>query len=716
MLKPGEVLSLLEPGGALSLAIKGFESRQEQKEMLQDVVSAFNEGEIALIEAGTGTGKSMAYLIPALLFATKCQGKVLISTRTINLQEQLFHKDLPELQKALNLDVKVVIAKGMYNYLCKRKLKDSEMELAALPEEEKDQFEKIVAWQAGALSGSKTDLPFTPSEKTWERVCCESDSCNGKRCPFYKECFFFKARKEAENAKIIIANHNLFFADIANDGTLLPPYEKIILDEAHHIEDIATEYFASKASRFDLLKTITRLASERMGKLTSLRKRLQECAAHDPEFSQVDLAELMHLLTLTIPLEKRKLLDAHKSAFDAFERFVGTVNQEMEAKLRLLPQVAKVLSWTEEIIPAATLLIQALQEFHSTIHLLNQQVERLPSKNAIEKTEGIRLEIRAASTKLDKAASHLAKILDEKPEAGRVKWMEKQKMVTANNITLTDAELDISHHLAELLFSKYSTIILTSATMTTHKKFRFLRERLGLTPEKCSRTVIEKIYPSPFHYQKQALLAVPSDMPAPDHPNFEQEAVEKIWMALRTSRGGAFILFTSYSMLLRCYAALLPRIEKERFTLFKQGDADRAEIVESFRKTKNGILFATDSFWEGVDVVGQALRCVIIVKLPFRVPTDPLLEARAEALQAEGKNPFQHYAIPLATLKFKQGFGRLIRHKSDRGCFLCLDSRLITRNYGKHFLSSLPSNNILIDTGENISIKMKEFYKNHKFF
>ncbi len=329
-----------------------------------------------------------------------------------------------------------------------------------------------------------------------------------------------------------------------------------------------------------------------------------------------------------------------------------------------------------------------------------------------EQTKSIRLDIQAFAMRLEEAISFLAQFLSSWQDVSKVRWIETQVMRTLVNVHLVIADLDVSQALVDFLFSKFATIVLCSATLATNRRFAFIRQRLGLVEERLpQREVTEHAYDSPFDYQKQALLIVPTDMPPPNHAEFPALAYENVWQAIQASQGQAFVLFTSYQMLQQCYEVLAKRLEEGRYPVFKQGEEQRRKLLDKFKETGRAVLFGTDSFWEGVDVMGDALRCVIIVKLPFRVPSEPIIQARTELVMAQGGNPFLDYAVPHATMKFKQGFGRLIRHKWDRGCVVCLDTRLATKGYGRLFLNSLPPCEKVFANGACVWPKMREFYR-----
>lgn len=721
MLDEESILPILRPEGSLSRCIQGFEPREQQQRMLSNIVDAYNQNKIALIEAGTGTGKSMAYLIPSIIWSIKRGEKTLVSTNTIALQEQLIFKDIPLAIKAIGTSIKAVLVKGMGNYICLRKLQDSRYEKPGLPDIEAEELDKIEAWAEKTLDGSISDLPFTPSYNGWDRVSAESDTCNRRECHHYQNCHFIRARRQAEEAQILITNHSMLFADLAfraeeheHSEGLIPDYQRVILDEAHNIEDTATEFFANKVSHLHMLRTLRRLSADKNGKLALLRIKIDEL------FRKQRSPEVDHLITrLTIDLAAKphELSVLITDTFQIFKEFIESFkpNDEEEkgnAKFRILPRHFLHPEWIKRVVPHTKMLIDSIKQYTSAIHHFQMDLMEIDHPKIAEHTEGTRFEINALANRLEQAAIILQNFTSEECPKTHVRWVEVQQMKTMTNLHLVDADLDVAKILAESLFKKFPTTVLCSATLATNKSFEFMKKRLGMTEELLSgKITTENIYSSPFDYQKQALLVIPTDIPPPNDPQFLEVVCERIWESIQASRGNAFLLFTSYSMLQTCYEKLSKRLLDNRYHLLKQGEASRQTLLSRFKDKDYSILFGTSSFWEGVDVPGDALRCVVIVKLPFKVPSEPLIQARTELIKAEGGDPFMDYSVPLAIVKFKQGFGRLIRNKKDRGCIVCLDSRLVTKGYGRLFLNSLPQCQQLFALGKDILEPMKEFYK-----
>lgn len=733
VLQSQKILKLIQTDGLFCRTLKGFEPRIQQQNMMVNVIDAYNHDQIALIEAGTGTGKSLAYLIPALIWAARANERTVISTNTITLQEQLLNKDIPHLLDTLNLKLKVVLVKGMNNYLCLRKLEDAQSELHLFPSEDHEELDKIAAWRQTAIEGSRSEIPFVPSPATWDRVGAESEACSHHECPYYQQCYFFKARRHAQDAQLLIVNHHLLFSDLVrradqnnySETAILPAYKRVVLDEAHHIEDIATEYFANRLNRLDLMRVLARLAADKhapaQGKLLLLKEKIQLFFRKTPPR---EISQLLNRLTIELPALRHALNDRVHQAFDVFGQFIDHIKQPLqhlfqedtaaasEQKLRLLEEHQTHPKWKEEVLPQAQQLIDALKYYQQVLNSLEVDFKLIDHERLHEQTKGIRLDIQALAVRLETAMSLLHHFFSKWKDFSKVRWIESQPMKTLVNVHLVDADLDVSQALVDFLFSKFPTIVLCSATLTSNQQFTFIRRRLGLTQQILpQRIVTENFYDSPFDYRQQALLAVPTDIPPPTHADFNEIAYENVWKAIEASHGHAFVLFTSYTMLKKCYEVLAKRLEAHAYPTFKQGDDNRQGLLNKFKATKRAVLFGTDSFWEGVDVVGDALRCVIIIKLPFKVPSEPITQARTEAILERGGDPFFEYAVPHAIVKFKQGFGRLIRHKWDRGCIICLDTRLVMKGYGKLFLNSLPACEKAFMNGAQLWPKVAEFYR-----
>jgi len=618
---------LFSPGGLLHRSFPHFEERKEQLEMAKVIGSAYLKNRVALIEAGTGIGKSLAYLAPAVFWAMQEKERTVISTHTIALQEQLIEKELPFLLNLLQADVKVSLVKGMGNYVCLRKFHESD--------EKETKMERFIETTE---EGSRSAISFPLSPGAWEKVSAEPSRCTGSKCPYYKPCFFFKARRRLEDSKVLVVNHHLLMADLMAEGdrAILPSFDRLVIDEAHNFEDVALQALSKQVDRQSVLKVLSHKFDVPADLSSTLRIKIE-----------LDIAAEMHRL--------------FTHAEEAFRMLLQAIPFNV-VSLRVRDPLSP------DIEEAFTLLYKDLHKL--SVSLI------AAAKDA---PEALSLDCLAVAGELAEDADNLALFFTHEGEETRLRWIE----ISATNLFLREADLDIAAQLKAKIFDRFSTTTLCSATMAAGRDFSFARKRLGV--DISNRTAVEAIYDSPFDYENRAFLGIPSDMPFPHEPGFVQAASSKVEMILRKTGGGAFVLFTSYDMLNQCYHLL-----KEKFTILRQGDSARTLLLDKFKERNDSVLFGTDSFWEGVDVPGDALRCVIIVKLPFKVPDDPIVAARGDLLKKEGKDPFMDYLLPDAAIKFKQGFGRLMRRKTDSGCIICLDKRLMTKNYGKTFLKSLP--------------------------
>lgn len=660
---------IFSDSGLLAQNIFGYEFRFGQYEMAQKIWGAFSEEKNALVEAGTGIGKSLAYLVPALLWSYKTGEKIVISTYTISLQEQLFEKDLPLLIEALGIDLKVILAKGMNNYLCMKKLEDA---ATANRFFDKD-LDEILHWSRKNSDGTKSEIPFFISSETWGRVYAEPENCTYAKCPHYNRCFFFKARSKVQTADVVIVNHHLLMSHLmANqERAILPPFSRLIIDEAHHLEHVARTSQSRILDRIDLYKQLGKIHSDihpEVSRLFFIRDKTKD-------------KKLKTFLEIELPGEKRNLLKTIDETFEIIERHFPSSHTKW--------RITFSNAWDLKVSPELEKLIESLRRYSSSLNSIEDEID----KETKSKVETALFEIQGVCQYIEETIETIKLILEGKD----IRWAEKQ----STGIALFFSKLDVAPFLEDSLFSSLKSTVLCSATLSVRGKFDHIKENIGLKEE-----AVEGIYPSPFDFQSRTFLLGIKDIAPPTQYHFLEEASEIIRNAIKISKGGAFVLFTSYDMLEKCAEKL------SDLSILKQGDLPRHRLLEEFKERENGILFGTDSFWEGVDVSGRALRLVIIMKLPFPVPTDPLLEARFEQLKAMGRDPFQEISIPQAVTKFKQGFGRLMRHKGDFGCVLCLDQRLFTRPYGKVFLESLPECLVSFNDKSMIFREMENFYKN----
>ncbi|MBL4637123.1 MAG: ATP-dependent DNA helicase [Kofleriaceae bacterium] len=634
------------PGGALQEGLSSYESRPEQKRMASAVASAFADGASLLVEAGTGTGKSLAYLIPAL----SSNLRVIVSTATRSLQDQLLSKDLPLLRQVLKEPFEAVPLKGTSNYLCKRKLSARSM-LGG----DDSHWLALKEWAYRTETGDRADLISIPEDAAiWAEVTTTPESRLASRCPHYEQCFVTKARRRAEEADLVIVNHHLFFADLAlrkeHPGAhVLPDYEAVIFDEAHGLEETMTEHFGVNIST---------------QRIEHLLRDWRNHIAGDPRQAE----------NPWMPKRGQRLADetAVRSAefFAAIRRKLIPLAQASDGERFTLPDDLV----DEHTEPMWHALDTALEELYANGV---RGAELLRDDEHEEKSE----ELKILAGRCARFRNDLASIADRKVGRGDYVFWGRLR---GQSISLHASPVAVKHVLQEELLSKGSSLVLTSATLSAGGGFSHLRSRLGLEAD----TTDELLVDSPFDYQKQCLLYLPRDIPDPRNAADMALRHERIAKLVDITRGHALLLFTSYRAMHQCHEALKKTIP---YPLFVQGQAPRNALLEEFRETPGAVLLATSSFWEGIDIPGKALTHVLIDKLPFDVPSDPLNEARMNKLEAEGISAFENYQLPRAAIALKQGFGRLIRHKTDRGIVSILDPRIVTRRYGRFFLDSLPS-------------------------
>ena len=710
-----EVERFYAPDGALDASLREYEPRAEQVRMAFAVAEAFNEGKVAVIEAGTGTGKSLAYLYPAVLWAVRNKERVVVSTNTINLQEQLIKKDIPLLQKA-GLAFRAVLVKGRSNYLCLRKL-DAVAAEPGLFKDEGDELQAIIAWGEKSADGCRSDLSFIPRDEVWEEVACEADQCGRVKCPFYSRCFFYTARRAAAGADVLVVNHALLMADVAvrqetgYDATaILPPFTRLIFDEGHHLEDTATDCLASQVTRQGLLKLLGKLQNPKKPQRGLLPHLSAKLASEIPEALDDLYQEIaFHLEEGLIP-RRSALADAIGSGLDAvglmlLQHLKRDRESRSEEKLRVTPAIHGTPFWQE----AAERLRKLSAELVAyTTHMDDflKGCDRLPEK-VRDRLAGPLIDLKGLKGRLASAVEHLNFFVSR--AEGYCSWFEVKKGGKGMTVRLCCAPLEVAETIKSVIIDKFRTVILTSATLAVGERFDYLEERTGIGLVERAR-VTELLLASPFDYGRQAFVGIPADMPEPTSSGFPAAVVEALRGALAISRGRAFVLFTSYDLLTRIYGRLEGELREMGLNPMRQGEANRHLLLSRFRKGENSVLFATDSFWEGVDVQGRALELVVITRLPFRVPTEPILEARAEHIAARGGDPFMEYTVPQAVIKFKQGFGRLIRSRDDRGAVLILDSRVLTKNYGRIFLRALPDVRAVKGSGAEVLAEMAPFF------
>jgi ATP-dependent DNA helicase DinG len=690
-LNPEHIIFSLSEGGDVAQKLPAFELRQSQLDLLELITSSFNEDALLMAEAGTGVGKSFAYLLPAMHFAVENKEKVVISTATITLQHQLFEKDIPLVASAIGKEIKSVIMKGRGNYLCMRRLDDALKE-PPLDDDELNEIKRIAEWSNKTKNGERSELSFLPAENVWSVLCSESDLCLGSHCAWREICFILKLRKEANNANIIVVNHHLLFADLAaryegagyENAVVLPPFNRLIIDEAHTIEKAATSFFSSQFARTGIFRQLSRLYHKRRRNQRGLLVRL--CAMLP---SSED-----HLDTLAEALQK-----VRKSAEELDECALQLCGQD--GIYRLSPSVDESFL-KKALFPHLKGLRKHILSF---TNMIRDITENLSDETANDPAVW---EIKTIIKRLESTAKICDVFCKYRKHEDKVLWIERQQFSTSPWAVFTQTPLDLAPKLKDSVFSPNKTVVCVSATLALNGDFTYWMDRCGIGGLK-NRTLFCGCFPSPFPYSASVLLASPADAPLPEEEGW-QGFIDKAVIRLTAIAGGsALVLFTSYQSLTSAYNAAKDDLAAAGIRCLKQGDDDRSKLLKDFVLDTKSCLFATDSFWEGVDAPGDTLRLVIICRLPFTSPGDPVLEARREAIEKRSGNPFMELSLPQAVMKFKQGFGRLMRRSDDHGAVVVLDSRIIKKKYGQLFLQSLPETKTSFCNFDNILMDIENF-------
>ena len=699
--------ALLGVAGPIAKAHRRYEDRPSQRGFARAIARLYNGGGIGVLEAGTGVGKSLGYLIPALRWAAQNGERTVVSTNTINLQEQLIGKDLPFLVGALDdQPVRFALLKGWHNYICLYRLDQARGAGATLFDAgAASEVEGLAAWAARTSDGSLSDLASPPKPEVWDEVAAEPDLCLRLQCAHFDKCFLFAARRQAAQADVIVVNHHLLLADLAvrrasqkwDDSAVLPPYTRLVLDEGHHLEAAAASHLGATATRRGLLRLFGRLERRGKGLLPTLSARL---AARKDLLSVASL-DLVHARLYPSVMAAR---DKGGTVFDLLD---GVVEESRVPVYRLLDNFGEHPVWGAGLSAALDDLLRELELLGDNLRLVRERLET--DDKALEAHAPLLGELRGVTRRLENAGDALRAGLTPSGKVPTVRWLEVRGR--ERNLSVTSVPLDLAPILREDLFKRLETTIVTSATLSTDGKFDFVRTRLGLTesdvePETAS-------FPSPFDYATQAMLAVPTDVPAPnvDPRGHFDAVVDAIASVANAAGGGVFALFTSHRDLREAAIALRERGLDQRFPLMVHGEDGRDALLRRFKDAGHAILLGTSSFWEGVDVPGDPLRALVLSKLPFKVPTEPLTAAHCEAIEARGGDAFREYMIPHAALRLKQGFGRLIRTADDRGIVLLMDSRAANKGYGRDLIDGLPPARRVVAPWRDVEREIRKFYR-----
>ena len=700
------IASLLAKGGTLSRLTRGYEVREKQLELLRQIASCYNKNTIGVFEAGTGIGKSFAYLIPSIEWAYLNRERIVISTATINLQNQLINKDIPLALKILGIsseDVKIALVKGRGNYLCFRKLEEKlnetqflqgKFDITGFSEEKKD-LNVLYEWSNKTKTGDREELKI--KDELWKEVASDGETCLGSLCPFFSKCFVTKMKQAAESSLIVVANHHLIFADVKikmedetlkkgdddeeqKNSSVLPAFKYLVFDEAHSIKKTAINFFSSVISQKDIKRQLAILH------LQTTKKRKKGVIVELSYVVKDVVLKEFEILQSTL-LESHALLDVYALTFLLSSNAVSMTDLSLEYKNELLERFKKLNQAIFAMVRYLSKIIDVLEE------------DKKDDKHKIS----------LVTQKLISILEVTNNFIKYEEIEDTVFWFEKRKTSGGEEeISFIQTPLNVAAILKRYLFSRLEVAICVSATLQVGKNFGYYLNGVGLREE--SFEIIKGSFPSPFLYEENVLLSVPNDIPFPNEKSFQEEVNKAILSLIEATNGRALVLFTSYSSLIEASEYIKEKL-KSNIEIYTQGEKPRIKLLEDFKNNISACLFATMSFWEGIDVPGEALSHLILVKLPFTVPDHPVLLARAKALEKRGFNSFACLNLPEAVILFKQGFGRLIRTTKDRGVVTVLDKRLITKPYGKMFLESIPKTMQCFASFEKIIYTIKDFIK-----
>lgn len=670
--------------------LKQYEEREAQNQMFATVMEALQKDKHLLIEAGTGTGKSLGYLLPALYQSVKTGQKVTVSTHTINLQEQLRERDIPLLTQVMDFPFRAAIFKGRGHYLCLRKFehKINKREFAT-PKEDLITAAQMIVWLTMTETGDDEELNLSSrGGDFWETVASDSDSCLGRSCPWFRKCFYHRARHEAGTADVIVTNHSKLFTDVKASHQLLPSYEHLIIDEAHHLEEVAGKHLGLHMKYFTFIHPLTRLFKDsKTGQLPALRQMLNQSGM-----------EQAAVWSSTIDSMYSEAVDT-KEAWDKLsemlfamlpERSDASPGESGQFSARLKPS-DKPKGWSD----AGALEQQIYLILGELIRQGDKLLQEVEDELEDFGTESLMIDLKGLFKDLAGFRENLRFFMKMEDET-TVYWLEASGQFRSKSLQFYAVPVDVSRQLKEMFFDKKSSVVLTSATLSVDKSFQYMIDQLGLQEAADTGRLLTSMLPSPFNYREQALLVIPRDFPSVKgsigDELFVNTLVQSLSKAAHATKGRMLVLFTSYRMLRQVHEPLKESLAASDITVLGQGvdSGSRSRLTRRFQEAKSAVLLGTSSFWEGVDIPGDALTCLAIVRLPFQPPNQPLLEAKSELLRQQNKNPFMQLSVPQAVIRFKQGFGRLVRTGQDRGVVILYDTRVLESYYGKHFLYSLP--------------------------
>ncbi len=731
-LDEGDVLYTYTDGGTLSQIIKGYEYRHEQAVLAEAIIKSFNANSSLIAEAGTGIGKSFAYLIPALNWLKQNKTRIVVSTNTINLQQQIIEKDLPLIASEIAPSVKYTLVKGRSNYVCVRKVKDALKENENDPDlgfdDERASFiRSIDNWLDRTKDGSITDLGTKPRGELWELVASDNDTCLHRKCAHIENCFFYKMKKQLNASQLLVVNHHLLCADIAlysqSGGTfsLLPKYSKVVIDEAHNFEDCASSSFGDSGSKAAITKAIFNIHSGKAARGITKKTRVGGRGISErirsllienvDDMNPDDYAKAMDLADMVVSnvSEMKTVLDDCSKAFYSYCLENINVKEGNTFKFRITQTLSEDHNWKNKALPHVRDIANSLLQLINTMNSLYKIFIDTAVEIGFEYEDVAKL----ATAYIERVKNNFTSLnatFDYK-EDEYIRWVTA--CVTKNGVLIFSWHLtpvSVGKILNDLIYKRFESTVLVSATLTINKKFDFFSSRLGfehIAEQKRNLLYLE----SPFNYMDNARLYVTSDAPEANSAHFNKFISDFILHAMEITGGRAFALFTAFSTLTNVYQNIeLPLKSKKINVLAQTGAVHRNTLLDMFKSSNNNILLGVDSFWEGVDVVGKNLELIIIPKLPFAVPTDPISEGRYEYVERQGGNAFMDYALPFAIIKFKQGFGRLIRSKNDRGAVVILDKRIVSKRYGINFINSLPKTKLLASGTGEVLDDMAEFF------